>query len=146
MDGAEDDPPRCGVCGLAPQVRGCTPDKCRDSVGKKAPALSKPFGKPNILTGSQKEKRRLETEVSRADKNLHDYVVGNLVRRREWVDHHDRAVDWAEEESRRYTTILMAVRHAQQTWTTEAVRKEALRLLKIEGGNHELRISYVPKK
>jgi hypothetical protein len=146
MGGEGDDQPRCGECGLALQVRGCTPGKCRDFVEKRTPALNRPFGKPNILTSSEKAKRSQETEASRATNNLHDYVVGNLVRRREWVDHRERAVEWAEGESRRYTTILVAVRQVQPTWTAEAVRKEALRLLEIESGNRERPISYVPKK
>jgi len=135
---------RCKMCGLAPQVRNCTPDKCRDVVANRTP--NRPFGKANILTSSQKEKRKQETEASRAADNLHDYVVGNLASRRQWVDHHDRKVEWAEQESRRYTTILVQVRKVHETWTAEAVRKEALRLLKIENGDREPRISYVPKK
>ena len=146
MSGAGDDQPRCGECGLALQARGCTPDKCRGFLGKRTPALNKPFGKANILTSSEKEKRSQETEASRAAENLHDYLVGNLVRRRQWVDHRERGVEWAEEESRRYTTILVGVRQVQPTWTAEAIRKEALRLLKIESGNREMPISYVPKK
>jgi hypothetical protein len=145
MDGAGEDRPRCKVCGLAPQARGCTHDKCRDFVEKKTPALKRPFGRASVLTSSEKEKRKQETEAALAAKNLHDYVAGNLFRRRQWVDHHDRKVEWAEEESRRYTTILVQVRKLHETWTSEAVRKEAQRLLKFENGGHELRVSYVPK-
>ena len=105
----------------------------------------KRFGRPNLLTSSQKEKRKQEEEAARAAKNLHDYVAGNLFSRREWVDHHDRKVERAEEESRRYTTILVQVRTLHATWTSEAVRKEAQRLLKFENAGHELRVSYVPK-
>lgn len=107
---------------------------------------NRPFGKPNILTSSQKEKRRQETEASRPAQNLHDYVAANLVSRRQWVDHRDRKVEWAEEESRRYTTILVQVRKVHETWTAEAVRNEARRLLKFENGDREPRVSYVPKK
>ena len=135
---------KCKTCGLSPQVRGCTPNKCRD-VGE-SPIPNRPFANANILTTSQKEKRKQETEASRAAKNLHDYIAGNLVSRRQWVDHHDRKVEWAEEESRRYTTILMQVRKVHETWTAEAVRKEAQRLLKFESGDREPRVSYVPKK
>jgi hypothetical protein len=135
---------KCKMCDLAPQVRGCTPDKCRTFVEKRTP--NRTFGNANILTSSQKERRKQEAEASRAAKNLHDYVAGNLVSRRQWVDHRDRKVEWAEEESRRYTTILVQVRKVHETWSAEAVRKEALRLLKFENGDRELRVSYVPKK
>lgn len=135
---------RCKMCGLAPHARNCTPDKCGDFVEGRTP--NRPFGKANILTSSQKAKRKQDTEASRDAKNLHDYVVGNLFTRRQWVDHRDRKIEWAEEESRRYTTILVQVRKVHETWTADAVRKEALRLLKFENGDRELRISYVPKK
>src|SRR3989442_287922 len=98
-------------------------------------AAPKPFGVPNILTSSEKEKRRQDAEANRGATGLHDYVVGNLVRRRQWVDHQERDVERAEQESRRYTFLLTEVRRACPTWTSETVRAEALRLLRLEAGD-----------
>ena len=64
---------------------------------------SKRFGVPNILTSSEKAKRKQDADAGRSNTHLHDYVVGNLLRRRQWVDHRDRNVERAEEQSRRYT-------------------------------------------
>ncbi len=107
--------------------------------------VDKPFGIPNILTSSEKAKRKQENEASRDIGHFHDYVAGNLVWRRQWVDHRDREVEQAEQESRRYTLLLMQIRQLHPDWISENVRREALRLLGIERSNRELRLSYVPK-
>ncbi len=114
----------------------------RGRADKPAP---KPFGVPNILTSSEKARRKQEADAGRSANHLHDYVVGNLVRRRQWVDHRQRDVEGAEEESRRYTILLMDVRRAYPTWTSEAVREEALRLIRREEGDAEARFSYLPR-
>jgi hypothetical protein len=106
---------------------------------------SKPFGVANILTSSEKAKRKQDADAGRSNTHLHDYVVGNLLQRRQWVDHRDRNVERAEEQSRRYTVLLMEVRQACPTWTSEAVREEALRLIRREQGGAEAYFSYLPK-
>jgi hypothetical protein len=140
--------PACKVCGLPLHVRECTSDKCRDADARwrtKGPARPI-FGRANILTSSQKEERKKETEEEREQRIHHEYVIGNLVKRRQWVDYHEQEVEWAEEESTRYTTISMQLRAVNPDWPTENVRAEALRLVKLEKGGRQQRRSYLPKK
>jgi len=105
----------------------------------------KRFGVPNILTSSEKARRKQDADADRSTTHLQDYVAGNLVRRRQWVDHRDRKVERAEEQSRRYTALLMEVRRACPMWTSDAVREEALRLIRREQGGAEAHLSYLPR-
>jgi len=105
----------------------------------------KRFGVPNILTSSEKARRKQDADANRSTTHLHDYVVGNLVGRRQWLDHRHRNVERAEEQSRRYTVLLLEVRQACPMWTSEAVREEALRLVRRESGGAEAPFSYLPK-
>ena len=101
---------------------------------------------PNIWSRYELEKRQQRANKEHDDTSLRSYLTRAKDSRHRWVDRRDVEIERAEEESRRYGILQLMVRGVHADWSADAVREEALRLLKIErGAGPELVMSYLPR-
>jgi hypothetical protein len=101
---------------------------------------------PNIWSKYELEKRQQRATKEHDDTSLRNYLTRAKDSRHRWVDRREVEIERAEEESRRYGILQLMVRGVHADWTADAVRQEALRLLKLERApGPELVMSYLPK-
>lgn len=101
-------------------------------------------GAVNIWSKYEEDKRRARALEDREDKSLSRYLRSTptpLMTEAEIAQARERA----EGEARRYATLQLTLRSVHPEWTADAVRAEALRLIRLERPGFEPAISYLPK-
>lgn len=99
---------------------------------RKAPGARPAIGTPAVWSKHELEQKRRKAEAERAGPRRYmsndDLFGGLVVGKGKGVAVADRT----DNQGRRYTFLLLAVRTAHPDWSGEASRAEAQRLLKLE--------------